>query len=72
LRGNHFTTLPNSISQLGQLTELDLRENQLTDVPFDTFGNLLHLRKLDLRWNALCSDVGWMHALAARGCIIYI
>jgi len=72
LRNNQLTDLPPCVSNLHQLTELDLRDNRLTSFPVEAVSNLLHLQKLDLRWNAISSGTNWVPELESRGCIVYI
>ena len=52
--GNQLTTLPESISELFNLTYLGLRINQLTTLP-ESISKLSHLTQLDLRGNQLTS-----------------
>ena len=47
-------SLPQSIGQLSELTDLNLRYNQLSSLP-ESFSNLGNLRFLDLRANQLTS-----------------
>ncbi len=50
--GNQLTTLPESITKLSNLTELDLSENQLTTLP-ESITKLSNLTELDLSYNPL-------------------
>ncbi|KAK6029501.1 leucine Rich repeat-containing domain protein [Ostertagia ostertagi] len=54
LSSNDITSIPSSIRDLTQLTELFLYKNKLTQLPSE-LGNLVSLRKLGLSENALCS-----------------
>jgi hypothetical protein len=54
LRENQLQSLPDSIGNLENLTELDLCDNQLQSLP-DSIGNLENLTELDLRENQLQS-----------------
>ncbi|RCN45200.1 leucine Rich repeat-containing domain protein, partial [Ancylostoma caninum] len=54
LSSNDITSIPSSIRDLTQLTELFLYKNKLTQLPHE-LGNLVSLRKLGLSENALCS-----------------
>jgi internalin A len=54
LSGLELTSVPESISQLANLTELYLDRNQLTSVPKE-LGNLANLTRLDLSHNQLIS-----------------
>jgi Leucine-rich repeat (LRR) protein len=69
LRGNALVTLPSQFFTLDKLELLDLRGNELDEVP-DL--RRLPLRKLDLRWNPLRRPPSWLDDLAARGCRVYI
>ena len=43
----------------GMLRVLDLHANQLTTLPA-ALADLMHLEKLDLRWNRLTSQLEWV------------
>jgi hypothetical protein len=54
-----------------QLTHLDLRGNQLREVPA-AVADLPRLGKIDLRWNGWRALPSWLGALEQRGCRIYL
>ncbi|XP_071943513.1 uncharacterized protein [Antedon mediterranea] len=54
LEGNHFTNLPN-INGLSSLSDLDLTDNQITDVLNNSFSTNLGLRELKLARNRIVS-----------------
>ncbi|MBA2458788.1 MAG: hypothetical protein H0V43_07515 [Gemmatimonadales bacterium] len=54
---NKLTTVPNRISDLTNLTELDLSRNSLTQLPL-ALTALRALRSIDVRWNKLQDVVG--------------
>jgi hypothetical protein len=47
-----------------------LRANQLSSLP-RSLTQLVHLEKLDLRWNKALSIPRWIVELEARGCLVY-
>ena len=59
LRSMGLTELPESISQLKQLTELYLSDNQLTSLP-ESIGNLFQLRNLQAWENQLKEIPDWV------------
>jgi Leucine-rich repeat (LRR) protein len=69
LRGNRLAALPASLGRLRRLATLDLRGNQLDELP-DTLLDL-PLTKLDLRWNPLRGRPRWLDELTRRGCLVY-
>jgi len=58
-----------SIASLAQLRTLDLRANQLDELPEELRS--LPLTKLDLRWNPLRARPDWLDELSRRGCLVY-
>jgi Leucine-rich repeat (LRR) protein len=50
---------------------LDLRANQLTELPAD-IAKLPNLEKLDLRWNKSLAVPAWITELEKRDCIVYV
>ncbi|MEA5476170.1 COR domain-containing protein, partial [Pseudanabaena galeata UHCC 0370] len=52
LRSNQITQIPDAISNLANLTQLDLSYNQITQIP-DAISNLAKLKYLDLRGNPI-------------------
>jgi Leucine-rich repeat (LRR) protein len=70
LRNNQLTALPDSLSELQNLTHLDLRNNRFLSLPA-SIGDLPNLQKLDLRWNKLRTVPDWIHRFEQRGCIVF-
>ena len=70
LRNNRLAALTAAIGAMPGLCTLDLRGNQLDELP-DTLLDL-PLTKLDLRWNPLRVPPRWLDELARRGCRVYV
>jgi Leucine-rich repeat (LRR) protein len=65
-----LTTLPESIEELRELRQIDLRGNPLTHLPA-AIATLPRLDKLDLRWVSALPELAWLGFLEARGCLVY-
>ena len=55
LEWHDLTELPNSVTQLTDLTILRLSNNDLESLPDNIFNNLTNLKTLDLGYNELIS-----------------
>jgi Leucine-rich repeat (LRR) protein len=70
LRDNGLESLPHSFSGLCGLRRLDLRGNRFRLPP--VLGSMTKLTKLDMRWNPLEADPGWLATLRDRECRVLL